>query len=401
MSSPASIEGFERDNRTFTRRGEAAARPEISRRATRSSTVGRLSALDVFRGLTVAAMIFVNSPGNWSHAWAPLTHSEWNGCTLADCIFPWFLFILGTAGVLSLERRRAGGASSRALAWQALGRGARIILVGWLIAAFPFTPERVANLRLPGVLPRIGLVFILGTWIVLVLGTPRRLPLAIVALLALHTYLLTGIGYDMTPEGNVQLAVDRFFLRGHMWPEAGDPEGIVSTLSAIASMLCGTMVGYLLVAGVEARTKTAWLVGGGALAIVLGELWSPLLPINKHLWTGSFVLLTSGAAALLLAACMWIDERRALARPLSMLVTFGRNPLAAFVLSELLNRALLIVHWRQASGRSISLRALLFTHGFAWVPHPTLASHLFAFSMVLLWYLVLRIFETRGWYWKL
>jgi predicted acyltransferase len=151
----------------------------------------------------------------------------------------------------------------------------------------------------------------------------------------------------------------------------------------------------------EARTKTAWLVGGGAFALVLGELWSPLLPINKQLWTGSFVLLTSGAAALLLAACMWIDERRILARPLSVLVTFGRNPLAAFVLSELLNRLLLVVHWRQVSGRSISLRAFLFTNGFAWLPHPTLASHLFALGMVLLWYLVLRIFEARGWYWKL
>src|SRR5262249_55526696 len=151
--------------------------------------------------------------------------------------------------------------------------------------------------------------------------------------LALHTWLLTGLGFDLTPEGNIQLSVDRRLLDGHLWQDGGDPEGIVSTISATASMLSGTLAGYLLMSGRSRRTKQVCLLLAGTLMIALGELWDARLPINKHLWTASFVLLTSGAAAILLAACMTIVDLHRERPFVSVFATFGKNPLAAFVLS--------------------------------------------------------------------
>jgi predicted acyltransferase len=361
----------------------------------------RLTGLDLFRGLTVAAMILVNNPGDWNHVWAPLTHADWNGWTFADLIFPSFLFIVGTAGVLSLQRRRTAGASGMELARHALRRGALIMLVGWLIAAFPFTPDSIVHLRIPGVLPRIGLVFILCTWIILAVRDARLIPLVILALLAVHTWLLTAIGYDLTPGGNVQLAVDRALFGSHMWQDGGDPEGIVSTLSATATMLTGALAAYLLISRVEGQRKTLWLFTAGGLGLLLGGLWSAFLPINKHLWTGSFVLLSSGAAAILLAVCSSLGDIHFLRRPLSVLATFGKNPLAAFVFAELLGKTMHIVPWHNRSENIASLRTFLFEGGFAWLHHPTVASHLFALSIVILLYLTLREFEVRSLYWKI
>jgi len=361
----------------------------------------RLSGLDLFRGLTVAAMILVNNPGDWVHVWSPLTHADWNGWTIADLIFPCFLFILGTAGALSLRRRHQTGMPRATLALHALRRGALIMLVGWLIAAFPFTPDRIAHLRIPGVLPRIGLVFILGTWVVLAVRDWRWIALAILVLLAVHTYLLTGIGYDLTPDGNVQLATDRALLGRHIWQDGGDPEGVVSTLSATATMLTGTLAGYLLVSRVEARRKMLWLFTAGFIGLLVGELWSWFLPINKHLWTGPFVLFSSGAAAILLAGCMSFGDIRLFRRPFSIFAIFGKNPLAAFVFAELIGRTMHMVHWHDRSEAAVSLRSYLFEHGFGWLHHPTVASHLFGLSIILILYLTLREFEARNWHWKI
>jgi len=133
----------------------------------------------------------------------------------------------------------------------------------------------------------------------------------------------------------------------------------------------------------------------------MGRLWGWSLPINKHLWTGSFVLFSSGAAAILLAICMSIGDVRLLRRPLSIFAIFGKNPLAAFVFAELIGRTLHIVHWHDGSEAAVPLRSYLFEHGFGWLHHPTVASHLFGLSIVLVLYLTLHEFETRNWHWKI
>ncbi|HYC23153.1 MAG TPA: heparan-alpha-glucosaminide N-acetyltransferase domain-containing protein [Candidatus Bathyarchaeia archaeon] len=365
---------------------------------------GRFASLDLLRGATVAAMIFVNHPGDWDHVYHPFTHAEWNGFTPTDLIFPAFLFMVGVAGVFSMERRRTAGVAPRRLAAQALVRGLTIAALGWWIAGFPFSSDSLAHLRIPGVLPRIGLVFIVGSWLLLAAPGRRRTPLflasLVVLLLGLHTFLLTGVGYDLTREGNIQLAVDRAALGGHAWLDGGDPEGIVSTISATATMLTGALAGWLLLGRAGVARKVGILLAAGGAAVLAGVAWNSVLPINKHLWTGSFVLLTSGATAVLLALSMLLVDVLRWRPVLAPFFTFGTNPLAAFVLSELAGKTMQMAEWHGPDGLVVSSRLLLLQGGFGWIPNPTIASHGFALAMVSLCYLALRGLESRGWYLK-
>ncbi len=362
----------------------------------------RLVALDLFRGLTVAGMLFVNNPGDWGHLLPPFDHAEWHGLTPTDLIYPFFLFIVGTAGVLSLERRAAGGASRGDLVRHAVIRGLTIVLVGWLMAWYPFGWARLMRLRIPGVLPRIGVVYALGTAAVLLLGQRRRaLKVALVAAacLALHTAILCLPGYDLTREGNVARAVDLALLKGHTWKKDWDPEGIVSTLTAVATMLTGTLAGYALRLSGALRRRIDVLLYSGAATVALGWLWSRWLPLNKNLWTGSYVVLTSGLAAASLAVCLWFVDVKGWRAGTGFFVTYGRNPLLAFVLSGLLAKTLGLV--KVGSGaEAASLHRVIYRAGFSWIPDPTVASHTFAVAVVVFWYLVLKVCERRGWYWK-
>jgi predicted acyltransferase len=343
-------------------------------------------------------MIFVNDPGDWSHVFAPFDHAAWNGFTPTDAIFPFFLFIVGVAGALSLRRRAEEGASRGALARRALRRGAAIVLVGWALAWFPFTLDRLMRLRIPGVLPRIGLVYALGTLVVLA-AKERAAIVAQAALwlLAVHTFLLVGIDYDLTPDGNVQRAVDLAFLKGHLWKKTWDPEGLVGTLSAIATMLTGTLAGLWLETPRPPARRAAGLALAGALGAAAGLLLSRVLPINKNLWTASYVLFSSGLAALVLAGALVLTERRPTVRERGFFLAFGRNPLLAFVVSGLLAKTLLLV---KTGSPAISLWRRVFVTGFSWIPNATLASHAFALAMVLAVWVVVAAFDERGIYWK-
>ena len=378
---------------------------------------GRLAALDLFRGATVAAMIFVNNPGDWGHLYWPFDHAEWHGWTPTDLIFPFFLFIVGTAGVLSLEKRSATGATSSELARHALTRGMTIVLVGWLMAWYPFTAGRLAHLRIPGVLPRIGLVYALGTLVVLLSrrGSPParsasapagRLAVSVAAvlfavavLLLLHTLLLGWPGFDLTREGNIQRAVDLALLKGHTWKKDWDPEGFVSTLTAIATMLTGTLAGLVLRSGKSTREKVRRLLAWGAAGFLAGEVWSLVLPINKNLWTGSYVLLTSGQAAISLGLSIFFIDVKGVRRPFGFFLAYGRNPLLVFVLSGLLAKTFGLVKWAEEGGGKVSLHGFLY-RGFSWISDPTLASHAWALATVLFWWGVMKLFDRRGWYWK-
>jgi predicted acyltransferase len=361
----------------------------------------------VFRGLTVVGMVFVNNPGDWGHLYWPFDHAEWHGWTPTDLVFPWFLFIVGVAGVFSLEKRMAQGAGRGELARHAFRRGMTIVLVGWLMAFYPFVPflERLSRLRIPGVLPRIGATFVLGTWIVLAVWRRRvfGVAAAVVVLLGLHTWILLGTGYDLTPAGNVQRAVDLAVLKGHLWKNAQgwDPEGIVSTLTAIATMLTGTLTGFLLRSRAGAKEKAVRLLAWGVVATSGGHLWGSALPINKNLWTASYVVFSSGAALLVLGLCLLVIDVLGWKRPFAPFFTFGTNPLLVFVLSGLLAKTMGLVKWTDATGKAISLQAWIYRGGFSWIADPTLRSHAFALVTILVWWAVLRIFEKKGWYWKI
>jgi len=373
-----------------------------------SAPAGRFASLDFFRGVTVAGMIFVNNPGDWGHLYPPFGHAEWHGWTPTDLIFPFFLFIVGTAGVFSLTKRMERGDSRGALARHVVTRGMTIVLVGWAMAWFPFTLERLARLRIPGVLPRIGVVYVLGTLVILALWKRRvaGLLLATGVLLAIHTWLLVGIGFDLTPEGNVQRAVDLALLEGHLWKKEWDPEGIVSTLTAVATMLTGTLAGFILTAKREGEAKpdllriVGRLAAWGVAGIAAGELWNLVLPLNKNLWTGSYVVFTSGWACVGLAVSIVAVDLKGWLGPNGFFFTFGRNPLFAFVLSGLLAKALGLVKWTSPAGKATSLHRFFYDGGFSWIGDPTLRSHAFALVTVLVWYGVLLVFEKKGWYWK-
>jgi predicted acyltransferase len=353
-------------------------------------------------------MIFVNDPGDWGHLYWPFDHAEWHGWTPTDLIFPFFLFIVGTAGVFSMEKRMERGAPRAALARHAFTRGMTIVLVGWGMFWFPFTLERLARLRIPGVLPRIGVVYVLGTLLVLALWRRRvaGVALAAAALLALHTFLLTGLGWDLTREGNLQRALDLALLKGHLWKKDWDPEGILSTLTAVATMLTGTLAGFRLTAKRpgEARVglarAAAVLAAWGAAGIAAGAAGHPLLPINKNLWTATYVVFTSGWACLLLAASIVAVDLKGWLGPRGFFFTFGRNPLVAFVGSGLLAKTFGLVKWTGAGGRTVTLHGFLYAGGFSWIGDPTIRSHAFAVVVVLFWWAVLLVFERKGWYWK-
>jgi len=346
-------------------------------------------------------MVFVNDPGDWSHVLAPFDHAEWNGFTPTDAIFPFFLFIVGVAAAFSLEKRAAAGATPRDLARHAARRGGTIVLVGWALAWFPFTLERLSRLRIPGVLPRIGLVVVLGTWLVL-LARRRPFPVGLiaVALLLVHTFLLVGIGYDLTPSGNVQKAVDLALLKGHLWKKTWDPEGLVGTLSSIATMLTGFLTGAWLLSPRPLARRIAGCVAAGGAATACGWVLGRVLPVNKNLWTASYVLLASGLACVLLGLTLALVDLARVRRGTGFFLTFGRNPLLAFVASGLIAKTLLIVNNSWFDGDRSSLWKRLFVLGFAWIPNPYLASHAFALAMVLAVWAVVRAFERRGIFWK-
>lgn len=349
-------------------------------------------------------MLFVNDPGSWKWVLPPFGHAEWHGCTPTDLVFPFFLFIVGTSSVLSLEKRASRGAGRRELARHAVRRGATIVLVGWALTAFPFTLARLARLRIPGVLPRIGLVYALGA--LLLLAAPARRKAAFLAaatalLLTLHTALLFLPGYDLTVEGNLQAAIDLALLKGHLWKPAWDPEGILSTLTALATMLTGALAGLLLTSKTSLRARLAALGAAGAAGIAAGLAWQALgLPLNKGLWTGSYVLFTSGAACLSLLLALLVVDVAGVKRPFAALLTFGTNPLLAFVLSGLLAKVTGLVKWSGADGKATSAWRWLFEHVFSRVGEPYLASHLQALAFLAVIWAILRYCERRGWYWK-
>ena len=349
-------------------------------------------------------MLFVNNPGSWAYVLPPFDHAEWNGCTPTDLVFPFFLFIVGTASVLSLGKRAAQGASRRELARHAVRRGATIVLVGWALTAFPFNLHRLLHLRVPGVLPRIGVVYALGALLILAAPSLRKttfLAAATALLLALHTALVFLPGYDLTIGGNLQTAIDLALLKGHLWKPAWDPEGILSTLTALATMLTGALTGLLLTSKASLKARLAGLGLAGASGIAGGLAWQSLgLPLNKGLWTGSYVLFTSGAACLSLVAALVVVDVLGVKRPFAPLFTFGTNPLLAFVLSGLLAKVLGLVKLTGADGKAVSLTRLLFEKVFSRVGDPYLASHLQALAFLAVCWAVLRYCEKRGWYWK-
>ena len=365
----------------------------------------RLLSVDAVRGLTVAAMVLVNNPGTWSAVYRPLQHAEWHGWTPTDMVFPFFLFVVGVSIALALGPALERGASG--LPVRVLRRAAVIFALGLLLHALPFFP--LATLRIPGVLQRIAVCYLLAALLVGATRGARGWRVQAVtagALLVGYWLLMTKVAApgqeagDLSPDGNLAGYVDRLVLGSrHIWQATRvyDPEGILSTLPATATTLLGVLAGHWLRAGQVAGRAGAQIVGGlavgGVAAAALGWLWGLSFPVNKPLWTSSYALLMAGLAALVLAACHWVIEvrgRRGCAAPFALL---GVHALTLFFLSSLMAKVLFIVRVGAGGPR---LQTWLFEHVFAPWASPVDASLAYALAYVLLWWALMWALDRSG-----
>jgi predicted acyltransferase len=359
-----------------------------------ASMTHRLRSLDAFRGLTVAAMILVNSPGAEEHGYWMLRHAGANGWWPADVIFPAFLVIAGVAIPLAFAAQLAHGASRRDLRAK-LGRRTRIIFgLGLLLNALPWFDWNV--LRIPGVLQRIALCYGAAALLVLYLDA-RRQALVAAALLVGYAALLAwapvpgGSAGVLDPGADLGAWLDRALMHGHLLHGSWDPEGLLSTLPAIATTLLGVLAGNWLLRVRDARRRCAGLVAGGAGALAAGLLLAVWLPINKDLWTSSFALVTAGVALLAFSACFWLADVRGWHGWTRPLLVFGLNPLLAYFLSSLGTKLLYLIPIGDQT-----LQARLFDRLFApLAPAPT-AALLYALAYTGVWFGIMALLYRRG-----
>lgn len=351
----------------------------------------RLASVDALRGLTVAAMLLVNDPGDWGHVYWPLEHARWHGCTPTDLIFPFFLFIVGVSIALAFGPRLERGDARGPLLRAAMARALRILALGLAINVLAAWLLPGAHLRLPGVLQRIALCFALAVPIALYAGRCGQIAL-IVLLLAGYAALL-HLGGTLAPWDNLVSRSDSALFGRFVYqidPATGrghDPEGLLGTLPSLATTLLGLLAGRWLRIG-----RAVWLLPVGVLLLVAGWAWSFALPFNKNLWTPSFVLWTGGWAMLALMLCHVLVDRRGWP-PIGR--RFGVNAIAAYAGSELMQILL------PASGA----QQWLYTEGLArWLTPlagPWLASLAWAVGFVTLWWLIVWAMDRQRIYLKL
>jgi predicted acyltransferase len=349
----------------------------------------RLRSLDVFRGITVAGMVIVNNPGDWSTVYWPLLHAEWDGWTPTDLIFPFFLFIVGVS--IGLGTRQTTVATI-------LKRGAIIWGLGLLLAGFPFF--NLSTVRITGVLARIAWCYVPTALLARAVGAhPARRTIAwttIVVVLSIYWIALV-VGGDLSPEGNIGASIDRSIFGAHLWKGGRwDPEGLASTMPAIATTLIGLIAGWFIAETPSPRAIVRGLLMWGLIGVLLGLVASMWMPINKNLWTSSYVLFTGGLAAACLAICYWIcdvGESALMKRVTEPFVALGRNAILLFVLSGLLAKTLIYLKWPDPS---LSLGGWIYRSAFLPLASPYNASLLYAIAnLALLFALLVALHRKR------
>jgi predicted acyltransferase len=361
-----------------------AERPSGTKPGTRA---GRLLSLDLFRGITIAAMILVNNAGDEPSAYWPLRHAEWNGWTPTDLIFPFFLFTVGVAMAFSFRSRVDRGASRAQMLRHVLWRGAALFAIGLFLNGFP-NHYQLDHWRVYGVLQRIAVCYVITA--VLELWTDWRVQTALaIACLAGYWLLMRYVPVPafgiptrdvplLDPDRNIVAWLDRKLLMGHLYEVARDPEGVLSTIPAVATCVLGLLTGKWVKSMRSARMKALGMVSAGACLVLTGRLMNVWFPINKKLWTSSFVVFTAGLALVFLVMLYWIaDVKQRRGSWTHPVLVFGTNAIAAYFFAEVVAHLLsrIIVH-------GTPLQEIIYSKLFAPIASPANASLLYAIAFV-------------------
>jgi predicted acyltransferase len=375
--------------------------------------------------MTVAGMLLVNNPGSWDAIFPPLEHAKWNGWTPTDLIFPFFLFIVGVTSYLSLSQRRARGGDEGAIVRQILRRGALIFLFGLFLAWFPgfmwgkieSLPDpsfgdrvlyRLQHLRFMGVLQRIGVAYVIGAMITL-RGTWKQHAAALIAILLGYWFLMTVVvvpdrgvpGWQLLDQPDAVLSAwfDRMVIgTNHLWVSAKtwDPEGLLSTLPAVGSMILGQLAGRWIGAPKPLAERLNGMFAAGALLMMVGLMWHWVFPINKSLWTSSYVVFTGGLALVSLATCMWLIDVRGWKSWTKFFVIYGTNPMIAFLGSGLMARITVSLWKVDTPAGAKSVQSIVYNAIYTPILEPRVASLGYAVSFVLLWFAILWALWRRN-----
>lgn len=364
------------------------------------TSASRLLSLDVFRGLTVLTMILVNNPGDWGNIYAPLKHAAWHGCTPTDLVFPFFLFIVGVSIVYALSGKKQLPQEHGAVLFKIGKRSLTLFALGLFLALFP--SFHFDTVRIPGVLQRIAVVFLVTATIFL--KTDRRTQIFIMASLLVAYWLLMmyvpvpGIGEaSLEPETNLGAWLDRQLLWGHLWKQSKtwDPEGILSTVPAISTALAGVLTGqWLRSTQSSSIMKVKGLLMAGTLSVCVGLVWNLHFPINKSLWTSSYVLYTAGLAVLVLSACYWVIDVKGIRWFTLPFVVYGVNAITVFFLSGLLPRIMSLIKVTTPSGE-VDSKTWLYNSFYTPNLSPVNASLAWALTWVAFWFVILLIMYRK------
>ena len=371
------------------------------------SSSSRLMSLDLFRGVTIAGMILVNNAGDEPRSYWPLKHAEWNGWTPTDLVFPFFLFIVGVAMAFSFGSRLKRGASRRELLGHVLWRGLALFALGMFLNGFP-NQYHLASWRVYGVLQRIAICYVVAAilalwadwrgWIVNIVG-------CLVGYWILMRFVpVPGFGVPthdiplLDPDRNLAAWLDRQLLSGHLYEGTRDPEGVLSTIPAVATALLGMLTGQWLRSARSPQSKALGMALFGLIGVVAGKILNLGFPINKKLWTSSYVVFTAGLALLFLGLCYWVvDVKQWRGRWTKVVLVFGMNAIAAYVFAEVISH--LIDHVHVSTG--LSWQEFIYQRVFVPMASPVNASLLYALAYVLMCWLAMWMLYRRDIFLKL
>ena len=353
----------------------------------------RIVSLDAFRGITIAFMILVNNPGSWSSVYAPLRHAQWHGCTPTDLVYPFFLLIVGTA--MRFSYSRYDYKPSPSLVKKVIWRSVTIFFIGILLNAFPFIRQDWdwSTFRIMGVLQRIGIAYGLASLAVLYLRPKILFISSGVSLLIYWLVLfLFGTGDPYSLETNAVRLLDLWLLGpNHLYMGTGipfEPEGILSTVPAVVTVIIGYAVGRVIQKESDRHVVLRKLIVFGLVGIVSGVVWGLLFPINKQLWTSSYVLFTGGIGTLFVVFCYWLIDMKGLKKAVRPFVIFGTNSIFVYAVSQLWAKILIKINFHY-NDRMISVKGYLYNTIFQPLAGDFNGSLLYALSHVLAFWLLL------------